>query len=435
MEDLACLQTVVENLVNSHSPFHVVANIEKDLLLRGYLALKEGNDWNLEEGKGYFVKRNDSSVIAFRLPKKSPDLCFHIAASHSDSPSFKIKPNPLTISGGFALLQTEPYGGGIYHTWMDRPLSFAGRVLYSDQSGIHSKLVDVDQDLLVTPSVCIHFDRDVNEGKKFNPAVDMIPVFGSAEEGLDFDSFLKAKAGLAENQTLLSHDLFLYVREKPHFVGWNSQYLLSPREDDLSSAYSSFYGFLHSENNSTIPMFCCFDNEEVGSLTRQGARSTFLKDVVTRICDFYQIGKEEICSRSFLLSIDNGHAKHPNHPELSPVGSDIRLNKGVMVKFNANQSYTSDGLSSALIRYLAEKEHLNLQDFTNRSDLRGGSTLGNLSNGEISFLSADIGLPQLAMHSCNELLGALDVEDMGDLCKSFYSTDFSIEGGEIQFKN
>ncbi len=435
MEDLACLQTVVENLVNSHSPFHVVANIEKDLLLRGYLALKEGNDWNLEEGKGYFVKRNDSSIIAFRLPKKTPGLCFHIAASHSDSPSFKIKPNPLTISGGFALLQTEPYGGGIYHTWMDRPLSFAGRVLYSDQSGIHSKLVDVDQDLLVIPSVCIHFERDVNEGKKFNPAVDMIPVFGSAQEGLDFDSFLKAKAGLAENQTLLSHDLFLYVREKPHFVGWNSQYLLSPREDDLSSAYSSFYGFLHSENNSTIPMFCCFDNEEVGSLTRQGARSTFLKDVVTRICGFYQIGKEEICSRSFLLSIDNGHAKHPNHPELSPAGSDIRLNQGVMVKFNANQSYTSDGLSSALIRYLAEKEHLNLQDFTNRSDLRGGSTLGNLSNGEISFLSADIGLPQLAMHSCDELLGALDVEDMGDLCKSFYSTDFSIEGGEIQFQD
>ncbi len=435
MENLACLQSVVENLVSSHSPFHVVANLEKDLLLRGYLALKEGNEWNLEEGKGYFVKRNDSSIIAFRLPKESAGLCFHIAASHSDSPSFKIKPNPLTLSGGFALLQTEPYGGGIYHTWMDRPLSFAGRILYSDQSGIHSKLVDIDQDLLVIPSVCIHFERDVNEGKKFNPAVDMVPVFGSAEEGLDFDAFLKAKAGLSDEQTLLSHDLFLYVREKPHFVGWNSQYLLSPREDDLSSAYSSFYGFLHSENNSTIPMFCCFDNEEVGSLTRQGARSTFLKDVVARICGFYKVDKEEICPRSFLLSIDNGHAKHPNHPELSSAGSDIRLNKGIMVKFNANQSYTSDGLSSALIRYLARKERLNLQDFTNRSDLRGGSTLGNLSNGEISFLSADIGLPQLAMHSCNELLGALDVEDMGDLCRSFYSTDFSIEEGDVRFKN
>ncbi len=431
---MECLKFTVESLAKAHSQFHVIALLEKELLDKGYTELKEGEAWNLKVGGSYYVKRNDSSLLAFRLPEKTSSLAFHITASHSDSPTFKIKPNPVTTYGNLMMLQTEPYGGGIYHTWMDRALSFAGRIVYADGTGIHSLLVDVDEDLLDIPSLCIHFDRSVNEGKNFNPAVDMIPVFGKAKEDFDFEAYLADKAGLKEEETILSYDLFLYVREKPRFVGCQHELLLCPREDDLSSAFSSFCGFIDSENNTTLPLYCCFDNEEVGSLTRQGARSTFLKDVFTRICAFYETPIEEVAARSFLLSIDNGHANHPNYPSYSPAGQMVKLNEGVMIKYNANQSYTTDGLSSSLIHCLAAKSGLKIQEFTNRSDLRGGSTLGNLSNGEISFLSADVGLPQLAMHSCNELIGAFDVEDMGQLVKEFYSLDFVVSGGDISFK-
>ena len=427
------LQQLISDLSNSHSCFHVIANLEEKLLSQGFIPLVEGTSWRLEEGKGYFVKRNDSSLIAFALPKKSDALSFHITATHSDSPTFKIKPNPIRVNGRFLSLMTEPYGGGIYHTWMDRALSFAGRILYSDESGVHSKLIDVDRDLLDIPSLCIHFDRGVNQGKEFNAAKDLIPLFGTADPDFDFNAFLAKEAGL-EGKEILSHDLFLYVRENARVLGKDSEFLLSPREDDLSSAYSSFYAFLESENKEDVCLYCCFDNEEVGSLTRQGANSTFLKDVYSRICAFYGYGKEEAAARSFLLSIDNGHAYHPNYPEFSAEGHHVSLNEGVLIKYNANQSYTTDGLSAALLRLLAKKENLPLQEFTNRSDLRGGSTLGNLSNGEISFLSADIGLPQLAMHSCNEILGCKDVETMVSLCRLYYSTSFFVSSGDIKIR-
>lgn len=428
------LPKVIASLANSHSQFHVIANLEKELKEKGFAELKEGEAWNLTPSSSYYVKRNDSSVIAFRLPEKSAELTFHISACHSDSPTFKVKPNPITFSGDLMMLQTEPYGGGIYRSWMDRPLSIAGRVLFADATGIHTKLLDIDENLLDIPSLCIHFDRSVNSEGALNPATDLIPVFGTAEEGFDFDGYISEKAGLGQEETLVSYDLYLYLREDPKFVGCHHEFLLSPREDDLSSVFSSFYGFLDAKKTSTSSMFCCFDNEEVGSLTRQGAQSTFLKDVINRIASFWGNGKEEIASRSFMLSIDNGHAIHPNHRNVMGEGVKVNLNDGIVLKYNANQSYTTDGLSSSLVKALAAGAKVKVQEFTNRSDLRGGSTLGNLSNGEISFLSADIGLPQLAMHSSNELLGALDVEDMGIFCREYFSSNFVVDGPNIIFK-
>lgn len=428
------LPKVIASLANSHSQFHVIANLEKELKEKGFAELKEGEVWNLAPSSSYYVKRNDSSVIAFRLPEKSAELTFHISACHSDSPTFKVKPNPITFSGDLMMLQTEPYGGGIYRSWMDRPLSIAGRVLFADATGIHTKLLDIDENLLDIPSLCIHFDRSVNSEGALNPATDLIPVFGTAEEGFDFGGYISEKAGLGQEETLVSYDLYLYLREDPKFVGCHHEFLLSPREDDLSSVYSSFYGFLNAKKTSTSSMFCCFDNEEVGSLTRQGAQSTFLKDVINRIASFWGNGKEEIASRSFMLSIDNGHAIHPNHRNMMGEGVKVNLNDGIVLKYNANQSYTTDGLSSSLVKALAAGAKVKVQEFTNRSDLRGGSTLGNLSNGEISFLSADIGLPQLAMHSSNELLGALDVEDMGIFCREYFSSNFVVNGSNIIFR-
>ncbi len=427
------LPKVIASLAASHSQFHVIANLEKELKEKGFAELKEGETWNLTPSSSYYVKRNDSSLIAFRLPEKSSELAFHISATHSDSPTFKVKPNPITISGDLMMLQTEPYGGGIYRSWMDRPLSLAGRVLFADAAGIHTKLLDIDENLLDIPSLCIHFDRSVNSEGALNPATDLIPVFGTSEDGFDFDTYISEKAGLSQEETLVSYDLYLYLREDPKFVGCHHEFLLSPREDDLSSVYSSFYGFLDAKKASTSPMFCCFDNEEVGSLTRQGAQSTFLKDVITRIASYWGNTKEEIASRSFMLSIDNGHAIHPNYRSKMGEGVKVNLNDGIVLKYNANQSYTTDGLSSSLIKAIAAGAKLKVQEFTNRADLRGGSTLGNLSNGEISFLSADIGLPQLAMHSSNELLGALDVEDMGIFCREYFSSGFVIKGSDILF--
>ncbi len=428
------LPKVIASLASSHSQFHVVTNLERDLKEKGFAELKEGEAWNLSPSSSYYVKRNDSSIIAFCLPEKGETLTFHISASHSDSPTFKVKPNPITVSGDLMMLQTEPYGGGIYRSWMDRPLSIAGRVLYADATGIHTKLLDIDENLLDIPSLCIHFDRSVNSEGALNPATDLIPIFGTAEEGFDFDSFISEKAGLGKEETLVSFDLYLYLREEPKFVGCHHEFLLSPREDDLSSVYASFYGFLNAKKASTSPMFCCFDNEEVGSLTRQGAQSTFLKDVMARIAISWGDSKEDIASRSFMLSIDNGHAIHPNYKSKMGEGVKVNLNDGIVLKYNANQSYTTDGLSSSLVKAIAAGAKLKIQEFTNRSDLRGGSTLGNLSNGEISFLSADIGLPQLAMHSSNELMGALDVEDMGIFCREYFSSDFVVKGSDILFK-
>lgn len=428
------LPKVVASLGNSHSQFHVIANLEKELKEAGFAELKEEMAWNLSPSSSYYVKRNDSSLIAFRLPEKSKPLTFHLSATHSDSPTFKVKPDPITVSGDLMMLQTEPYGGGIYRSWMDRPLSIAGRVLFADATGIHTKLLDIDENLLDIPSLCIHFDRSVNSEGALNPATDLIPVFGTAEEDFDFIRYISEKAGLSQKETLVSYDLYLYLRENPKFVGFHHEFLLSPREDDLSSVYSSFYGFLDAKKATISPVFCCFDNEEVGSLTRQGAQSSFLKDVISRIASFWGSSKEEIASRSFLLSIDNGHAVHPNYRSKMGEGVKVNLNGGIVLKYNANQSYTTDGLSSSLVKALALKAKLKVQDFTNRSDLRGGSTLGNLSNGEISFLSADIGLPQLAMHSSNELLGALDVEDMGVFCREYFSSGFVVKGSDILFE-
>lgn len=427
------LPKVVASLARSHSQFHVIANLEAELKEKGFAELKEGVSWKLEANSSYYVNRNDSSIIAFRLPAEVAGLAFHISAAHSDSPTFKVKPNPITVSGDMMMLQTEPYGGAILRSWMDRPLSLAGRILYADESGVHTKLLDIDENLLDIPSLCIHLDdTHVNEGK-LNPTTDLIPLFGTVEEGFNFERYLSEKAELKENESLISYDLFLYVREEPKFIGCHHEFLLSPREDDLSSVYSSFYGFLNAEKGTSASMFCCFDNEEVGSLTRQGARSTFLKDVLSRIASCFGLSKEEIASRSFMLSIDNGHAIHPNYRNKMGEGVKVNLNDGIVIKFNANQSYTTDGLSASVIHALALGAKVKVQEYTNRADLRGGSTLGNLSNGEVSFLSADIGLPQLAMHSSNELLGALDVEDMGVFCKAYFSSNFIVSGSNILF--
>ncbi len=410
---------VIAFLDRSPSVYHAVGNMVSRLEKEGFSRLEENERFSLKPGDKRYLVRSGTSVIAFAIPAK-PGLGFNLVATHNDSPSFKLKPNPILSRGGVTQINVEPYGGGIFYTWLDRPLSFAGRVFTED--GL-CHLVNIDEDILVIPSLAIHQNRGVNNGYEFNAAKDMVPLWLDKEYEGDFASYLQKKCGLQSK--VISHDLFLYVREQARIVGEGGDLLLSPRLDDLSSAYSSLLAFLESakKEQGNIPVFVSFDNEEVGSLSAQGANSDFLKSVLTRISRGLGRDEEdhEIALRnSVMLSVDNAHANHPNHPEKADPTTHVALNGGIVLKYNADQKYTTSGESAAYVKGLAAKLGQPIQEFSNRSDMRGGSTLGNISNSEVSLLTADIGIAQLAMHSSVELCGKEDIDRMVELLKSHY---------------
>lgn len=441
------LDKVLKLLSSSHSCFHAVRNMKDELLKNGFIQIDE-NDFpdEIKKGQGYFLTRNLSSIIAFKVPENVSlnDLSFNICATHNDSPTFKLKPQPLIESDNLFLLEVEPYGGAIFSSWLDKCLTIAGRVqiLNKTNGTVESRLLHIDEDLLDIPNVAIHLNREINHGYIYNPSTDLRPVFGMKEEGFSFSSYILKKLSLDESEyELLSHDLFLTNREKPHLLGKEKEFLTSMRLDDLSSAYCSLLSFIEASKDlkeNVIPLFVSFDNEEVGSLTRQGAHSTFLKDCLENILFCLKANEKDrrnILADSFLLSVDNAHSRHPNHPELSAKTSDVKLGCGIVIKYNANQSYTSDSLSSAVIKMLCMKNSLPYQEYTNRSDMRGGSTLGNISNSEVSLLSCDIGIPQLAMHSNYELLSVKDVQYMFKLLFFYYQSKVEREEDYFRLKD
>ena len=419
---------VLIDLSKSYSPFHVVALLKEQLLAKGFVELFESEKQEVEAGKRYFVTRNGSSLIAFKVPKEKT-IGMHLAMVHTDSPTFKVKPNPIIETVDGTVLNVEPYGGMIDSTWMDRPLSLAGRLLLQKDGRIASVLFAPDKDLLFIPNLCIHMNRTVNEGMKFNASKDMLPLF--SKDKVDFLEFLSEESGVPK-EDILAFDLILVNRDKPRKVGLHGEYLSSPKLDDLSSCYATFEAFLRSEDESNVPVFAAFDNEEVGSLTKQGANSTFLKDTLHRLCKALDIDYEQNVASSIALSIDNAHANHPNHPEISDSTTKVLLGHGIAIKHSARQSYTTDALSCALVKSLCRKADVSYQEYTDRSDLRGGSTLGNISNSEVSLLSCDIGIPQLAMHSSNELCAIADIESMEELVECFYRSGIRMRRCEIE---
>lgn len=391
----------------------------------GYKQLKETEKWKLERGGHYYVIRNDSSMIAFSVPK-SEIKGFHIVASNSDSPTFKIKENAeMKVEEKYIRLNTEKYGGMIMHTWLDRPLSVAGRIAVRNHGKIESRLVKVDRDLLVIPNLAIHMNRDVNKGVEYNAQTDMLPLFagGGAKEGL-LD--VVAESSGVKKEDILAHDLFLYVREKGRILGAEGEFILAPRLDDLACAYSAMAALLESDASDYINMCAVFDHEEVGSGTRQGADSTFLEDVLVRIKEAYGEGEEWLrcmIADSFLISADNAHALHPNQPGKADPTNRPVLNGGIVIKYHGNQKYTTDALTGAVVKELCKKAGVPFQCYANRSDIAGGSTLGNISMAHVSVQAADIGLPQLAMHSALETAGSRDIDYLIDLLKQFYGED------------
>ena len=342
-------------LNSAHSVFHAVASLERALLDAGYQVLNEWDAWDLIPGGKYYLKRNDSAILAFRVPQGIP-AGFLISASHADRPCFKVKENG-ELKGAYTRLAVERYGGMLIAPWLDRPLSVAGRVLVETESGIESRLVDIDRDLLLIPNVAIHMNRQANDGYKWNPAVDTLPLMGSKETAGKFQALLEDAAG----GKLLGHDLYLYIRQKASVWGLEEEYISSATLDDLECAWCCTQGFLQAEDTGMIPVLSVFDSEEVGSSSLQGADSDLLATLLTRICGCLNLELPQMLARSFMVSADNAHAIHPNHPELADAANAPVMGKGVVIKYNANQRYTSDGVSAAIFRKVCEKAGVQVQ--------------------------------------------------------------------------
>lgn len=408
----------------SPTAFHAAANVEKRLKTAGFEKIDLLGEKRMVPGGKYYTMQNGSAVIAVKIPE-SGAAGFRIVASHSDSPCFKVKETPeIRLENKYVKLNTEKYGGMILNTWMDRPLSVAGRVFVKDEETgtLVQKLVDFKKDMLIIPNVAIHFNREVNDGLKLNPQVDMLPLFAQDQE-LTLKKMCADQLEIGEEE-ILGSDLYVYNRDKGRIMGADDAFIGSPRLDDLQCAFATLKGFLLSDPKDYVSVYALFDNEEVGSGTKQGADSTLLADVIDMVLE---AGGEEVSARqkrsllrnSFLLSADNGHAVHPNHPEKSDPTNRPYLNGGVVLKFQGSQKYTTDGFSSAVVRDICKEHDIPVQNFANRADIAGGSTLGNISTAHVSIPSADVGLAQFAMHSAFETAGVMDTFAMAKLVKYF----------------
>ncbi len=419
-------QKISEELLSflrkSPSCFHAAAQIKEALAANGFEELKEGEKWNLKVNHSYFTFRNSSSVIAFTIPEKK-DNGYHIMASHSDSPTFKIKENPeMAVENKYIKLNVERYGGMLCAPWFDRPLSVAGRIITEEDGQLVTHLVNVDRDLVLIPNLAIHMNREVNDGYKYNAQKDMLPLYGDITAKDTFFKTIAEAAGVSED-SILGHDLFLYNRQPGTIWGASNEFISSGRLDDLQCAFASLQGFLKGDRKEHICVFCVLDNEEVGSGTKQGAASTFLYDTLMRINGALGLSYEDYLvnlAKSFMISGDNAHAIHPNHTDMADPVNRPYLNEGIVIKFNANQKYCTDGVSAAMFKSLCKKAGVPYQTFTNRSDILGGSTLGNISNTKVALNTVDIGLPQLAMHSPYETAGVKDTWYLIQAIEKFY---------------
>ncbi len=448
-------QKNAEKLLNfiekSPSCFHVIDNMKQELAANGFTELREQDSWQIEAGGAYYVTRNGSAIIAFRVPGSGAVKGYQIVASHSDSPVFKVKENPeVEAEGAYVKLNVEKYGGMILSTWLDRPLSAAGRILVRtrcDDGGqkLETRLVHLDRDLLMIPNLAPHMNPDVNNGYKYNLKTDMMPVLGALPSGRcggagdgsadgakpSLTALVAAEAGV-DPADIITTDLYLYNRQQGTLWGADSEFLASPKLDDLECAYGSLTGILGAEGLSEkVAVHCVLDNEEVGSGTKQGAAGTFLVDTLKRICSSLG-GSEEDYLRavagSFLISADNAHAVHPNRGDIADSANRPKMNGGIVIKYSGNQKYSSDAVSAAVLKMLCEKAEVPVQVYTNRSDIAGGETLGNISTTQVSVNSVDIGLPQLAMHSAYESAGVKDITYLMELTKTFFDSTLETDG-------
>ena len=419
------IHSMLDYINRSPDCFHAVENLRLRLLDEGYQQLREGK-WQLVRGGKYFAMRNGSSLIAFRVPEE-PFTGFMISAAHSDSPCFRLRDH-AELKGEYIRLSAERYGGMIQPSWLDRPLSVAGRVLVRQGSAICTKLVDMKKDMALIPHVAVHINRDVNTAAKYDPATDLVALYAGSENQGSFFREIAAEAG-CEEDNIIASDLFLYNNQPGTVWGPEGEFISAPRLDDLACVYTCMEGFLTARERHMVPMLCVFDNEEIGSETKQGAGATMLPETVAAICEAFGCDRQAMIGGSFMLSCDNGHAIHPNHPELADKSQACLLNGGVVVKHSPR--YATDGMSTAIFSEICRQTGVAVQHYANRPDQAGGSTLGNIANTKFPVSTVDIGMAQLAMHSCFETMGSRDPACFTAAVKACYESDLRFDGDAV----
>lgn len=424
-------EELLEFIRKSPTAFHATEQLRAAMDAAGFERLEEAAEWKLHAGGSYYVTRNQSSVIGFRLPSDKPEQIL-ISASHTDSPMFKLKREyHAPAFGTYMRLNTEVYGGPIYSSWLDRPLSVAGRVILHRGEQFEARTVSIDRDLLIIPNVAIHMSRALNSAGNFNAATDLLPLFSEAEGSPDLLSLLAEELN-CDTAEIAGSDLYVYNRMPGSIWGAGGEFFSAPRIDNLMCAYGTLRGLCDAGvAEHSLNVYLCADNEETGSATKQGAGSLFLSDVLDRICEAIGADRRRLLASSFMVSADNGHAKHPNHPELSDAQNAPKLNGGVVIKSNAAQKYTTDGISAALFAEICRSADVPVQEFANRSDLPGGSTLGSISNTRVPLNTVDIGMAQLAMHSAYETAGCADTGHLVRAMNQFYRTVLNSTGDGI----
>ena len=417
-KELEFAQNLIDYIYDSPTAYHAVAKAKEDLSKSGFVEIKEEDKWELKKGGKYFVTKNDSALTAFVVGKgEIEESGFKIIGAHTDSPSFRIKPSPeMVVDNVYVRLNTEVYGGPILNTWMDRPLSIAGRVTLKSDDILHpeTRLVNIKRPIMIIPNLAIHMNRNVNTGIELNKQKDLLPLLSMVNENLEKNNYLIsaiAKELSVDLKQIIDFDLFLYEYEKGSIIGLNNEFISSSRLDDLAMVHAGISAISRDSSVQATNVIVCFDNEEVGSSTKQGADSNMLVDILERITISQGKDREDFfraISKSFIISADNAHAVHPNSPEKNDPTNKPYINQGPVIKISASQSYTTDSNSDAVYELICEKAGVPIQKFVNRSDARGGSTIGPISSTHLNIRSVDMGSPTLAMHSIRELGGVLD---------------------------
>ena len=429
-------QEMLKFIDASASTYHVVKNCSDILDKEGFERLNPKEEWNIKKSGKYYIKRTNSTIVAFTVGKNfDKEKCkrngFRIFGSHTDSPGFRIKHNPEMTTENLLKINTEVYGSPILNTWFDRPLSVAGRLVVKSENAFTPKTINikVDRPILTIPNLAIHQNREVNRGVEVDKQNDTLPILKSIDSAFKKENYLinmVAKDSNVDIKDILDYDLFLYAFEKGSLVGMEEEFVSAPKIDNLASVYTGIIGLIEAVNEDQINVFVGFDNEEIGSSTKQGADSNYLSNILERI--YGALGYERIdflqaLYNSFLLSADGAHAAHPAHLEKTDPTNRVKLNEGIAIKVSANQRYTSDGYSIGVIKQLLKDNNIKTQIFVNNSKEVGGSTIGPVSSTHLDVDSVDLGVPMLAMHSVREMCGVSDIYDLKELARIFYSQE------------
>lgn len=430
MNQTNIIQDLHQMLLSSTSPFHCILESEKKLRKEGFEPLVLDAPWTVLPGRSYYVNIYGSTLAAFSIGEELDEIPFlRMAAAHTDWPCLKVKPSPEVAAGRYGKLNVEVYGGPILNTWLDRPLSMAGKICVRGENPFSPSIryVDFKRPLLTIPNLAIHMNREVNSGTALNAQTDMLPILTMITSELDKDNYflnLLSKEIQVSPEDILDYEMCIYNTDEGTLLGLDSEFYSAPRLDNITSVQACLKGIIESRPGKGINVAALYDNEEVGSRTKQGASSTLMEHLLEKLYLSLGFTRETLLSSlwgGYLLSLDVAHAFHPNHPEKCDIKNQVHLNDGFCLKLAANQSYATDSAAVGVIEAICREHGIPYRKFSNRSDIRGGSTLGSISSACLGIRTIDAGVPILAMHSARELMGVRDQQAIEDVARCFFN--------------